>query len=155
MLNRLQIALADRYRIEGEIGAARVGYTDGQYILNPTKTNLATSQLNLVVAGTEAAVLMVESEAKELPEDVMLGAVIGLQFAIAANRNSGVGVALLLLDHDRPGRPPQAVDPPRRRQRLRRLGHGQRTPDGQRQNGREHDAGPSHGPPTVDVGSQP
>ena len=60
----------------GPIGAARVGYADGQYILNPTKTQLATSKLNLVVAGTESAVLMVESEAQELPEDVMLGAVV-------------------------------------------------------------------------------
>ena len=61
---------------QGPIGAARVGYVDGQYVLNPTKTELETSQLNLVVAGTEAAVLMVESEAKELPEEVMLGAVV-------------------------------------------------------------------------------
>ena len=50
----------------GPIGAARVGYVDGQYVLNPTKTELETSALNLVVAGTEAAVLMVESEANEL-----------------------------------------------------------------------------------------
>jgi polyribonucleotide nucleotidyltransferase len=61
---------------DGPIGAARVGYADGQYILNPTATELKTSQLNLVVAGTQAAVLMVESEANELPEDVMLGAVV-------------------------------------------------------------------------------
>ncbi|MEP7064369.1 MAG: polyribonucleotide nucleotidyltransferase, partial [Betaproteobacteria bacterium] len=60
----------------GPIGAARVGYIDGQLVLNPTKTELATSSLNLVVAGTEAAVLMVESEANELPEEVMLGAVV-------------------------------------------------------------------------------
>jgi polyribonucleotide nucleotidyltransferase len=60
----------------GPIGAARVGYVDGQLVLNPTKTELATSQLNLVVAGTEGAVLMVESEANELPEEVMLGAVV-------------------------------------------------------------------------------
>ena len=60
----------------GPIGAARVGYVDGAFVLNPTKTELAASQLNLVVAGTEAAVLMVESEANELPEDVMLGAVV-------------------------------------------------------------------------------
>ena len=60
----------------GPIAAARVGYANGQYILNPTKTQLAQSQLNLVVAGTEAAVLMVESEAQELPEEVMLGAVV-------------------------------------------------------------------------------
>jgi polyribonucleotide nucleotidyltransferase len=61
---------------EGPIGAARVGYVDGQYVLNPTKTELATSKLDLVVAGTETAVLMVESEAHELSEEVMLGAVV-------------------------------------------------------------------------------
>jgi polyribonucleotide nucleotidyltransferase len=61
---------------DGPIGAARVGYLDGQFVLNPTKTELTTSKLNLVVAGTEAAVLMVESEADELPEEVMLGAVV-------------------------------------------------------------------------------
>ncbi|HVJ73534.1 MAG TPA: polyribonucleotide nucleotidyltransferase, partial [Casimicrobiaceae bacterium] len=60
----------------GPIGAARVGWEHGQYILNPTKTELGTGQLDLVVAGTEAAVLMVESEAKELSEEVMLGAVV-------------------------------------------------------------------------------
>jgi polyribonucleotide nucleotidyltransferase len=60
----------------GPIGAARVGYIDGQFALNPTKTELLTSQLNLIVAGTEAAVLMVESEANELPEEVMLAAVV-------------------------------------------------------------------------------
>ena len=61
---------------DGPIGAARVGYADGQYILNPTLTELKTSRLNLVVAGTQQAVLMVESEAHELAEDVMLGAVV-------------------------------------------------------------------------------
>ena len=60
----------------GPIGAARVGYLDGQYVLNPTATELNASRLDLVVAGTQQAVLMVESEAKELPEDVMLGAVV-------------------------------------------------------------------------------
>ncbi|CAB1368691.1 polyribonucleotide nucleotidyltransferase (Polynucleotide phosphorylase) (PNPase) [Denitratisoma oestradiolicum] len=60
----------------GPIGAARVGYIDGQYVLCPTKTQLASAQLDLVVAGTAAAVLMVESEAKQLSEDVMLGAVV-------------------------------------------------------------------------------
>jgi len=59
----------------GPIGAARVGYVGGQYVLNPTMSQLKESQLNLVVAGTEQGVLMVESEALELPEDVMLGAV--------------------------------------------------------------------------------
>jgi len=60
----------------GPIGAARVGYIDGQYVLNPTASQLKESALNLVVAGTEHAVLMVESEAKELSEDVMLGSVV-------------------------------------------------------------------------------
>jgi len=61
---------------DGPIGAARVGYANGEYILNPTLTELKTTELNLVVAGTQAAVLMVESEAKELSEDIMLGAVV-------------------------------------------------------------------------------
>ena len=60
----------------GPIGAARVGYLNGEYVLNPTKTQLAKSQLDLVVAGTAQAVLMVESEAQILPEDVMLSAVV-------------------------------------------------------------------------------
>ncbi len=60
----------------GPIGAARVGYKDGKYLLNPGKKELVDSQLDLVVAGTEKAVLMVESEAKELSEEVMLGAVM-------------------------------------------------------------------------------
>ncbi len=60
----------------GPIGAARVGYIDGQYVLNPSNTELKNSKLDLVVAGTAHAVLMVESEAEQLPEDVMLGAVV-------------------------------------------------------------------------------
>src|SRR5690606_18625241 len=60
----------------GPIGGARVGYQDGQYILNPTSTQLQASQLDLVVAGTADAVLMVESSAKVLSEEVMLGAVV-------------------------------------------------------------------------------
>ncbi len=59
----------------GPIGGCRVAYIDGQYVLNPTTTQLKSSKLNLVVAGTDQGVLMVESEALELPEDVMLGAV--------------------------------------------------------------------------------
>src|SRR3984885_5924868 len=59
----------------GPIGAARVGYIDGQYILNPTADQLKTTELELVVAGTAEGVLMVESEAQELSEEVMLGAV--------------------------------------------------------------------------------
>src|SRR5690606_15722415 len=61
---------------QGPIGAAKVGYIDGQYVLNPTATQMKTSQLELTVAGTSSAVLMVESEAKLLSEDVMLGAVM-------------------------------------------------------------------------------
>ncbi|MGJ3257847.1 MAG: polyribonucleotide nucleotidyltransferase [Alcanivorax sp.] len=60
----------------GPIGAARVGFKDGMYILNPSRSELEESALDLVVAGTEPAVLMVESEAKELSEDQMLGAVL-------------------------------------------------------------------------------
>ena len=60
----------------GPIGAARVGYVHGEYVLNPGRAALAQSKLDLVVAGTEAAVLMVESEADQLSEEVMLGAVV-------------------------------------------------------------------------------
>jgi polyribonucleotide nucleotidyltransferase len=60
----------------GPIGAARVGYIDGQYVLNPNVSQMPGSKMDLVVAGTEAAVLMVESEAKELSEEIMLGAVV-------------------------------------------------------------------------------
>ena len=60
----------------GPIGAARVGYVNGQYVLNPGQTARKDSVMDLVVAGTEAAVLMVESEAQQLPEDIMLGAVV-------------------------------------------------------------------------------
>jgi len=73
---------------DGPLGAARVAYIDGQYVLCPTATQLKTSQLDLVVAGTESAVLMVESEAAELSEEVMLGAVVfgheGMQAVINA-----------------------------------------------------------------------
>lgn len=61
---------------DGPIGAARVGYLNGQYLLNPTKDELVESKMDLVVAGTSKAVLMVESEAQELSEEVMLGAVV-------------------------------------------------------------------------------
>ena len=60
----------------GPIGAARVGYINGEYVLNPGKTQLADSKMDLIVAGTEAAVLMVESEADQLSEEVMLGGVV-------------------------------------------------------------------------------
>ena len=72
----------------GPIGAARVGYSEGRYLLNPGYEELSGSALNMVVAGTESAVLMVESEAKELSEDQMLGGVLfahqEMQIAIAA-----------------------------------------------------------------------
>ena len=60
----------------GPIGAARVGYVNGEYVLNPSKSELVNSQMDLVVAGTQSAVLMVESEASGLSEEVMLGAVV-------------------------------------------------------------------------------
>jgi polyribonucleotide nucleotidyltransferase len=60
----------------GPVGAARVGYIDGDYVINPSSEQLAESSLNLVVAGTSTSVLMVESEAKQLSEEVMLGAVM-------------------------------------------------------------------------------
>src|SRR5690606_24554483 len=61
---------------DGPIGAARVGYINEQYVVNPTSAQLKDSSLNLIVAGTEAAVLMVESEAQQLSEEVMLGGVV-------------------------------------------------------------------------------
>jgi len=71
----------------GPIGAARVGYVNGEYVLNPGQTQRKSSQMDLVVAGTEAAVLMVESEADQLSEEIMLGAVVfgHTQGAIAIN----------------------------------------------------------------------
>jgi polyribonucleotide nucleotidyltransferase len=90
----------------GPIGAARVGYKDGQYLLNPTSAELEHSKLDLVVAGTQEAVLMVESQADRLPEDVMLGAVMfgheQMQVAIEAIRSLAKEV----------GRPPIAWTPP-------------------------------------------
>jgi polyribonucleotide nucleotidyltransferase len=60
----------------GPIGAARVGYINGEYVLNPGKTQLLDSKMDLIVAGTEAAVLMVESEAQQLSEEIMLGGIV-------------------------------------------------------------------------------
>jgi polyribonucleotide nucleotidyltransferase len=60
----------------GPIGAARVGYIGGQYVLNPSKAQMAETQMDLIVAGTQAAVLMVESEAKQLSEEIMLAGVV-------------------------------------------------------------------------------
>ena len=60
----------------GPIGAARVGYINGEYVLNPGQTQLADSKMDLVVAGTEAAVLMVESGADQLSEEIMLGGIV-------------------------------------------------------------------------------
>lgn len=60
----------------GPVGACRVGYINGQYVLNPTTSQVKESQLDLVLAGTQTAVLMVESEAQELSEEVMLRAVV-------------------------------------------------------------------------------
>ncbi len=93
---------------QGPIGAARVGYANGEYLLNPTKTELQTSELDLVVAGTQRAVLMVESEARELPEAVMLGAVVfgheQMQAAIAAINALADEVNPVLWDWAEPAR---------------------------------------------------
>lgn len=73
---------------DGPIGAARVGYINGQYVLNPSESQIKDSDMDLVIAGTEQAVLMVESEAKQLSEEIMLGGVVfgheQLQLAINA-----------------------------------------------------------------------
>ncbi len=91
---------------QGPIGAARVGYRDGGYLLNPSKEDLLTSELDLVIAGTDVAVLMVESEAKELSEDVMLGAVMfgheQMQVAIQAIKELAAEVAMPAWDWSAP-----------------------------------------------------
>ena len=91
---------------QGPIGAARVGYRDGGYLLNPSKEDLLTSELDLVIAGTDVAVLMVESEAKELSEDVMLGAVMfgheQMQVAIQAIKELAAEVATPAWDWSAP-----------------------------------------------------
>jgi polyribonucleotide nucleotidyltransferase len=86
----------------GPVGAARVGYKDGAYLLNPNSQAILESELDLVVAATEKAVLMVESEAKELPEDIMLGAVMfghqQMQVAISAIKEFAAEVAKSPID---------------------------------------------------------
>ena len=77
----------------GPIGASRVGYSHGQYILNPTSDQMKTTELDLVVAGTGDAVLMVKSEAKELSEEVMLGAVTFGQEAYRPVIDAIIGLA--------------------------------------------------------------
>ncbi len=98
---------------KGPIGAARVGYVDGKYVLNPTATELKSSDLNLVVAGTANAVLMVESEAKLLSEDVMLGAVTfghkEMQAAIRAIAELATEVGKPSWNWQAPERDPQLV----------------------------------------------
>jgi len=90
----------------GPIGGARVGYVDGSYVLNPSASQLEESQLDLVVAGTEKAVLMVESEAQELSEEVMLGAVVfgheQMQAAIGAINELAADVAKPALSWEAP-----------------------------------------------------
>ena len=90
----------------GPIGAARVGYKDGQYLLNPSKAEVEDSDLDLIVAGTDAAVLMVESEAKILSEEVMLGAVMfgheAFQVAIKAIRELAVEAGTVAWDWQAP-----------------------------------------------------
>jgi len=77
----------------GPIAAARVGYKDGEYIINPTQQEIEESELDLVVAGTADAVMMVESEAKELSEDVMLGAVVAGHDSMQAVINAIIDLA--------------------------------------------------------------
>jgi polyribonucleotide nucleotidyltransferase len=93
---------------DGPIGASRVGYIDGQYILNPTATELKTSQMDLVVAGTDRAVLMVESEAQQLSEEIMLGAVMfgheQMQVVIAAINEMADAVGKPLWDWAAPAK---------------------------------------------------
>ena len=83
----------------GPIGAARVGYVNGEYVLNPSKTDLLNSQMDLIVAGTEAAVLMVESEAKQLSEDIMLG---GIVFGHNAGNQAVAAIHDLVRDAGKP-----------------------------------------------------
>jgi polyribonucleotide nucleotidyltransferase len=90
----------------GPIGAARVGYIDGQYVLNPTIEQQKVSELDLVVAGTQDAVLMVESEAKELSEDVMLGAVM------FGHRSFQPVIEAIIRLAERSARPPRDFTPP-------------------------------------------
>ncbi len=97
----------------GPLGAARVGYRDGDYILNPSASALRESALDLVIAGNDQAVLMVESQAKQLPEDVMLGAVMfgheQMQAAIEAIRELAAEVNQPAWDWLAPARD-QSVD---------------------------------------------
>jgi polyribonucleotide nucleotidyltransferase len=93
---------------QGPVGAARVGYHSGRYLLNPTRNELKESQLELIVAGTENAVLMVESEAQELPEAVLLGAVMfgheQMQVAIRAIRELAREAGVQPWDWQKPGK---------------------------------------------------
>ncbi|MFB4202759.1 Polyribonucleotide nucleotidyltransferase [wastewater metagenome] len=93
---------------EGPIGAARVGYQDGQFVLNPTFSQIAASDLDLVVAGTEEAVLMVESEADRLPEQTMLDAVLfgheQMQAAIGAIKELAAEAAKPRWDWEAPAK---------------------------------------------------
>jgi polyribonucleotide nucleotidyltransferase len=90
----------------GPIGAARVGYIDGEYVLNPTIEQQKLSALDLVVAGTQDAVLMVESEAKELSEEVMLGAVM------FGHRGFQPVIDAIIRLAERSARPPRDFTPP-------------------------------------------
>jgi polyribonucleotide nucleotidyltransferase len=94
----------------GPIGAARIGYINGEYVLNPDTSLLKQTQLNLVVAGTRQAVLMVESDAMELSEDVMLGAIVyghqQMQVAIDAINELADEAGVTAWDWEPPARDP-------------------------------------------------
>jgi polyribonucleotide nucleotidyltransferase len=99
---------------KGPIAGARVGYRNGEYLLNPTKTELKDSQLDLFVAGTANAVLMVESQAKELPEEVMLEAVMfghqQMQVAIQAINELAAEASAESWGYEAPDRDPALVE---------------------------------------------
>ena len=136
----------------GPVGAARVGYVGGEFVLNPTFEQTAASDLDLVVAGTKNAVLMVESEAKMLPESVMLDAVMfgheQMQAAIDA-------IEALAAEAGKPAWSLEAVSRRRRSRRGRALARGIRNPRGV--SGRRQDRAPGpgeRGPPLRDRGAR-
>lgn len=108
MLGTSAALAASGIPFSGPIGAARVGFIDGEYALNPTKTQMETSVLDLMVAGTEGAVLMVESEAQELSEEIMLGAVVfghdHMQGAVSAIKEFAAEVGTVAWDWTAPAK---------------------------------------------------
>lgn len=104
----------------GPIGAARVGYKDGQFLLNPTEAEMETSELELVVAGTKEGVLMVESEAKELPESIMLDGVMFAHRSFQPVIDLIIGLAEMAAKEPR-DLPPPAYDKKALQEKLKSL----------------------------------